>query len=81
MGYPGVELSWKPGSDNNWVSYYELFRDGVALDKVAKGAFYFNHSAGADLAANYEVRTVDGAGNVSPKIAAGRVPPPSGHRG
>ena len=22
MGYPGVELSWKAGSDNNWVFYY-----------------------------------------------------------
>ncbi len=22
MGYPGVELSWKAGSDNNWVCYY-----------------------------------------------------------
>jgi hypothetical protein len=69
MGYPGVELSWKAGSDNNWVSYYEVFRDGVALDKVAKGTFYFDHSAGADLAARYELRTVDGAGNASAKTA------------
>jgi hypothetical protein len=72
MGYPGVELSWKAGSDNNWVSYYEVFRDGVALDKVAKGTFYFDHSAGADLAARYELRTVDGAGNPSANaVAAG----------
>jgi hypothetical protein len=70
MGYPGVELSWKAASDNNWISYYEVFRDGVALDKVAKGTFYFDHSAGADLAARYELRTVDGAGNSSVKIAA-----------
>lgn len=65
MGYPGVEVAWKPGSDNNWVSYYEVLRDGSVLDKVAHGCFYFDHSAGADPAAAYAVRTVDGAGNVS----------------
>jgi hypothetical protein len=70
MGYPGVELSWKAGTDNNWVSCYEVFRDGAALDKVAKGTFYFDHSAGADQAARYEIRTVDGAGNVSARVAA-----------
>jgi hypothetical protein len=72
MGYPGVELTWKPATDNNWLSYYEVFRDGSAIDRVAKGVYYFDHSAGADLAAKYEVRTVDGAGNVSPMaLAAG----------
>ena len=70
MGYPGVELSWQAGTDNHWISYYEVFRDGVSLDKVAKGTFYFDHSAGADLAATYELRTVDGAGNTSAKVAA-----------
>jgi hypothetical protein len=70
MGYPGVELSWKAGKDDNWVSYYEIFRDGAALDKVAKGTFYFDHSVGADAAAGYEIRTVDGAGNVSTRVAA-----------
>ena len=70
MGFPGLELAWQPGKDNNWISYYEVFRDGVSLDKVAKGTFYFDHSVGADPAARYEVRTVDGAGNVSPNTAA-----------
>ncbi len=70
MGYPGVELSWKTAKDDNWVSRYEVFRDGVALDTVAKGTFCFDHSAGADLAACYEIRTVDGAGNVSARVAA-----------
>ena len=37
---------------------------------LAKGTFYFDHSAGADVSAEYEVRTVDGAGNVSAKVAA-----------
>lgn len=70
MGQPGVELRWQPATDNNWVSYYEILRNGVAIDKVAKGTYYFDHSAGADLAATYEVRTVDGAGNVSDRVAA-----------
>jgi hypothetical protein len=70
MGFPGVELKWQPGSDNNWISYYEIFRDGVSLDKVAKGNFYFDHSAAADLAAAYEVRAVDGSGNASSRVAA-----------
>jgi hypothetical protein len=70
MGYPGVELAWKPGSDNNWVSYYEVFRDDESLDRVAKGTFYFDHSVGADPAAEYEVCTVDGDGNASDRIPA-----------
>jgi hypothetical protein len=70
MGFPGAELKWQPGSDNNWISYYEIFRDGAPLDKVAKGTYYFDHSAGADPAATYEIRTVDGAGNVSERVPA-----------
>ena len=70
MGYPGVEVKWQPGSDNNWVSYYQIFRDGAALEKVAKGDFYFDHSVGADPAARYELCTVDGAGNRSANVAA-----------
>jgi hypothetical protein len=70
MGYPGIELTWKPATDNHWISYYEVFRDNLAIDKVAKGTYYFDHSAGADPAARYEVRTVDGSGNASPPVAA-----------
>lgn len=73
MGFPGMEVKWQAGSDNNWLSCYEIFRDGAYLDKIAKGTFYFDHSAGADLAAEYEVRSVDGAGNTSNKVAAGGV--------
>ncbi|MGE5610728.1 MAG: hypothetical protein ACM359_15870 [Bacillota bacterium] len=66
MGNPGVELTWKPGADDNWVSCYEVFRNGVMIDKVAKGTYYFDHSAGADIHAQYAIRTIDGAGNTSP---------------
>jgi len=70
MGQPGVEVSWQPATDDHWLSYYEVYRNGAALDKVAKGTFFFDHSAGADLAAVYEVLAVDGAGNRSPRALA-----------
>lgn len=70
MDYIGVELSWAPAKDNNWISYYQIFRSGIAIDKVAKGDYYFDHSAGADLAAKYEVAAVDGSGNISGKVTA-----------
>jgi hypothetical protein len=70
MGYPGIELTWKPANDDNWVSYYGVFRNGAAIDKVAKGTYYFDHSAGADLAAKYEICAVDGAGNASARACA-----------
>jgi hypothetical protein len=49
MGYPGVELTWKPSRDQHWLSYYEVLRDTAVVDKVAKGTYYFDHSAGASL--------------------------------
>jgi hypothetical protein len=70
MDYIGVELSWNPATDNNWISYYEILRNGKAIDKVAKGTYYFDHSAGADPAVRYEVRAVDGSGNVSERVLA-----------
>ncbi len=71
MGYPGVELMWKPGSDNNWVSYYEVFAERRSRSTESpRGRIYFDHSAGADPAAKYEVRTVDGDGNASERISA-----------
>ena len=70
MGYPGVELTWTAGQDDHWISYYEVLRNNTVVDKVAKGVFYFDHSAGADIAAKYQVRTVDGAGNRSGLVTA-----------
>lgn len=74
MGYTGVELTWLPGADNNWISYYQIFRNGVAVDKVSKGTYYFDHSAGADLGARYEISTVDGSGNTSARAEAQGAP-------
>ena len=73
MGYPGVEVSWKPGSDDRWLSHHLVYRDGQMIDKVAKGTFYFDHSLGADPAAEYAIAAVDGSGNVSSVATA----PPS----
>lgn len=70
LGYPGVGLNWDAAVDNNWVSYYEIWRNGKIIDKVAKGTYYFDHSAGADLASRYEILAVDGAGNASDAISA-----------
>lgn len=71
MGITGVEIAWKPSRDNNWLSYYRIYRDGVAIDKVAKGTYYFDRGGGpGNLSANYEVQAVDGDGNASRRIAA-----------
>ncbi|MCL5744453.1 MAG: hypothetical protein M1541_11100, partial [Acidobacteria bacterium] len=70
MGYPGVELKWKPSRDRHWLSYYEVMRDGSVVDKVAKGTYYFDHSAGASLAASYAIRAVNGGGLRSGETAA-----------
>jgi hypothetical protein len=70
IGYPGVEVSWTPGTDNNWVSSYQVLRNGTVLGDVAKGTFYFDHTPAASPAATYAVRTVDGDGNLSPLTAS-----------
>lgn len=84
MGVPGVELRWQAAEDppftkgekGGWLSHYTIWRDGELIDRVAKGCFYFDHSAGADPAARYEVRAVDGSGNVSPPAVASPAPIP-----
>lgn len=72
LGVQGVEISWKPGSDNNWISYYEILKDGKVIDKVAKGTFvfYYQGNAREQLPSRYEVRTIDGDGNYSPSVTA-----------
>jgi hypothetical protein len=70
MGYPGVELKWNASRDQHWLSYYEVLRDGSVIDKVAKGTYYFDHSAGASLGASYAVRAVNGGGLRSSQATA-----------
>ena len=79
LGVQGVEVSWTAGWDDNWISYYEVLRDGVPLSKVAKGKFLFDYSGDAQKLSGerYEVQTVDGSGNrsglVTAKLIAGDV--------
>jgi hypothetical protein len=67
LGVQGVEVAWTAGWDDNWISYYEVLRNGALLTKVAKGTFFFDHSGNAQnlVPSRYEVRTVDGDGNRS----------------
>ncbi|MCL5099424.1 MAG: malectin, partial [Candidatus Omnitrophica bacterium] len=65
IGHSGVGIYWSPGSDNNWISYYEIRRGEKLLGKASTGTYYFDHSDGWDPAAVYSVRTVDGDGNLS----------------
>jgi hypothetical protein len=71
MDTNGVEVSWSPGADNNWVSYYQVSRNGQVIGKTAKGTFYFDHTPAASPAAVYTVRTVDGDGNISRPASSG----------
>ncbi len=72
VGIQGVEVAWEPGGDNDWVSYYEVLRNGAVIGKAAIGTFFFDYrnDASEHLGARYEVRTVDGDGNRSPLVAA-----------
>ena len=75
LGVQGIEIAWSPGRDNNWISYYEVLRDGQMIGKSAIGTFLFDYKgSGRDrLGSRYEVRTVDGDGNRSPLVAARRI--------
>lgn len=65
IGHSGVGVYWSAGSDDNWLSYYEISRDGQVIGKAATGTYYFDHASGWDPGARYAVRTVDGDGNTS----------------
>lgn len=63
MDRNGIEITWDEGADNNWISYYEVFKNGQAYDKVSKGTYYFDING--TLSDQYSIRTVDGDGNAS----------------
>jgi hypothetical protein len=65
IGHRGVGVYWSPGTDENWVSYYEVRRGETVLGRAANGTYYFDHSADAGPRQQYAVRTVDGDGNAS----------------
>jgi hypothetical protein len=72
LGVQGIEISWSPSQDDNWISYYEVHKDGKLIGKAAKGTFLFDHSSGArhDINKTFQVVAVDGDGNRSASVAA-----------
>ncbi|MFC5404747.1 hypothetical protein [Cohnella soli] len=72
MGRFGIELNWSEATDNHWLSYYEIERNGVATDKVSRGTFYFCEGAG--IVDVFQVRAVDGDGNASAYVRAAPLP-------
>ncbi len=75
LGIEGVEISWSPATDDNWISYYEVRKDGKLIAKAAKGTFFFDHSAGArsGIDLSYDVVAVDGDGNRSASVSAEQI--------
>ena len=65
IGYSGIGVYWSAGSDNNWVSSYEVRRGRRNLGKVSTGTTFFDRSPGWNLNEAYAVRTIDGDGNAS----------------
>jgi hypothetical protein len=65
IGYCGIGIYWSAGSDNNWVSYYEIRRGEQVIGKAAKGLYYFDYAEGWNPQERYQVRTVDADGNAS----------------
>jgi len=73
IGHSGVGVYWSPGSDDRWISYYEVQRGTTILGKASVGTYYFDHSDGWSTSAAYAIRTVDGDGNVSDWTPAQRL--------
>jgi hypothetical protein len=75
LGVAGIELTWFPSQDDNWISYYEIHKNGKLIGRTAKGTFFFDHSGSArnDIDASFEVAAVDGDGNRSPAAMAQKV--------
>ena len=78
LGTQGIELSWSlsspstPSQLDEWISYYEIHKNGQLIGKAAKGTFFFDHSdfARGEIDARFEVEAVDGDGNHSPRVSA-----------
>jgi hypothetical protein len=72
LGVQGIEITWSPSQDDNWISYYDIHKNRTLIGRAAKGTFFFDHSDSArnDIDARYEIAAVDGDGNRSPAVAA-----------
>lgn len=63
IGHEGVSVSWGASTDNVMVSYYEIYKNGEPYTKVSSGTYLFDDVGSMDD--EYQVRAVDGDGNVS----------------
>ncbi|MCD9023743.1 hypothetical protein [Cohnella silvisoli] len=68
LKHGGTQVVWTAGTDNNWISYYEIYKNGTPYTKVSTGTFFFDVNGSVDD--SYQVRTVDGDGNTSSLVAA-----------
>ncbi|MDR2828653.1 MAG: hypothetical protein LBV51_04450 [Acholeplasmatales bacterium] len=59
----GVELNFNSGSDENFLSYYQIYRNGKKVDKLSTGTFYFGLNG--NIYDTWGVSSVDGDGNES----------------
>ncbi|MFA6567988.1 MAG: malectin domain-containing carbohydrate-binding protein, partial [Victivallales bacterium] len=66
IGHSGVGLYWTAAGEGNWISYYEVRRNGSVLGKVGIGCYYFDHSEGWNPDSGYSVRAVGGNGIPGP---------------
>jgi len=73
LGHTGVAVYWSPGTDDNWISAYEVRRGDTILGKVCTGTMYFDHAEGWNPDARYAVRSLDGDGNASAWTEAVRI--------
>ena len=64
----GLALNWTAATDDNFVSYYAIYKNGVLVDKVSLGTFWFDKN-GTDTDV-YEIAAVDGDENYSQKVTA-----------
>jgi hypothetical protein len=70
IGHSGVGIYWSGGSEDRWISYYEVKRGEEIVGKASVGTYYFDHAPGWNAEAAYAVRAVDGNGKPSDWVAA-----------
>ncbi len=81
MNYAGVEVTWDAGSDDTFVSGYQVLLLGRVIGTVNKGRYFFHTGALASPDAPYVVRTVDGDGNTSSGVTERQLHGRHGRRG
>ena len=60
-----VDLSWQQSSDNVGVTGYTVYRNGAAIATLGTTTAYSDTSVAPDSTYQYDVRAMDGAGNLS----------------